>query len=115
MAAYDISEEKCFLQPEEQVFQAVLGAIAGLEGKVIEQDDSERKIKAYFPKTILGNTLGDRTHLLIDCLLDAEGTKISVLGYPVDAVQRKLMFGVRKGVTRKVITWFWAHVDHRLK
>ena len=115
MATYDISEEKVFSQAEEQVFQAIKGAIVGLEGEIIAHEEGQQKLKAYFPKTILGNTLGDRTHVLIEWIPVEEGTQVSVLAYPVDAVQRKLQFGARKGVTRKVVTWFWAHVEHRLK
>lgn len=115
MATYDILEEKIFPQPEEQVLQAIKGAIAGLEGEIIEVGKDESKLKAYFPKTILGNTLGDRTHALIDWTAVDGGTKVSLLAYPVDAVQRKMQFGARKGVTRKVVTWFWAHLEHRLK
>jgi len=115
MTTYDISENKVFPQAEEQVSQAIQGAITGLEGKVIEGDPGQKKLKAYFPKTILGNTMGDRTHMEIEWASENEGTKVSVLAYPVDAVQRKMAFGARKGVTRKVVTWLWAHVEHRLK
>jgi len=115
MAKYDISEKKVYPQTEEKVSQAIQGAITGLEGKIIEGDPTEKKIKAYFPKTILGNTLGDRTHIEIEWASADEGTQINILAYPVDAVQRKMAFGARKGVTRKVATWFWAHVEHRLK
>ena len=44
-----------------------------------------------------------------------EGAKLVVEAFPVDAVGRKLMFGARKGVTRTVLNWFWAHVEHNLK
>ena len=115
MATYDISESKVFSQTEEQVLQAIKGAIAGLEGEIIEAREDQKKLKVYFPKTILGNTLGDRTHALVEWEAVDGGTQVSVLAYPVDAVQRKLQFGARKGVTRKVVTWFWAHVEHRLK
>jgi hypothetical protein len=115
MATYDISEEKIYSQSEDLVLNAILGAISGLEGKVIERGEDQKKLKAYFPKTILGNTLGDRTHMHVELNAVAEGTKVSVLAYPVDAVERKLMFGARKGVTRTVVTWFWAHLEHRLK
>jgi hypothetical protein len=115
MAKYDIAEEKTYLQPEEMVIQAVKGAIAGLEGEIIEIEEGQKKLKVYFPKTILGNTIGDRTHVFVEWAAVTEGTQVKVLAYPVDAVQRKLQFGARKGVARKVVTWFWAHVEHRLK
>lgn len=115
MAPYDITEEKEFPHSIGKVQQAVLGAVSGLEGKVLEQKEEGKQLKFFFPKTILGNTLGDRTHLLVELSSAGEGTKVSLLAYPVDAVERKLQFGARKGVTRTVVTWFWAHVEHRLK
>jgi hypothetical protein len=38
-----------------------------------------------------------------------------VEAFPVDAVGRQLMFGARKGVTRKALTWFWANINQNLK
>jgi hypothetical protein len=34
--------------------------------------------------------------------------------YPLDAVERKLMFGARKGVTQTVVTWFLEQLDQQL-
>jgi len=34
--------------------------------------------------------------------------------FPLDAVERKLMFGARPGVTLTVVTWFIAHLEHNL-
>jgi hypothetical protein len=42
-------------------------------------------------------------------------TVLRATAYPVDAVGRKLQFGARKGVTQRVVGWFFAHVEHRLK
>ncbi len=39
---------------------------------------------------------------------------MSIEAYPLDPVGRKLMFGARKGVTRTVVTWFYAHLENRL-
>jgi hypothetical protein len=39
---------------------------------------------------------------------------VIVDAFPLDAVERKLMFGARKGVTLTVVTWFIAHLEHTL-
>ncbi len=80
MATYDVLEEKIFPQAEEQVLQAIKGAIAGLEGEIIEVGKDEAKLKVYFPKTILGNTLGDRTHALIEWAVSGRRHESECLG-----------------------------------
>lgn len=111
---YTINETKSYQQPANKVIAAVIGAIEGLEGKVVSQD--EAKVVAQFNKTILGKVLGDKSLLTItiDAASESE-TRISIEAYPLDAIGRKLMFGARKGVTRTVLDWFYAHVEHRLK
>jgi len=59
----------------------------------------------------LGQTLGERTEL--SCTVSADGNVV-VDAFPLDAVERKLMFGARKGVTLTVVTWFIAHLEHNL-
>jgi hypothetical protein len=94
------------------VLTAVQGAAAGLEGKILEQD--EQSVRIQFHKTIHGQVLGDRT-VFETTLHDADGgTRLAVEAYPVDAIGKKLQFGARKGVTRTVMGWFWAHIDHQL-
>jgi len=39
---------------------------------------------------------------------------VIVDAFPLDAVERKLMFGARPGVTLTVVTWFLAHLEHHL-
>jgi len=34
--------------------------------------------------------------------------------YPLDAVERKLLFGARKGVTRTMVNWFIEQLDQQL-
>ena len=34
--------------------------------------------------------------------------------FPLDAVERMLMFGARKGVTQTVVAWFSAHLENNL-
>jgi len=112
---YTIDEEKTFPQSPDAVFNAVKAASAGLEGKILLEDIEGKQVNIQFPKTIHGKVLGDRTVFNTHVLL-ADGTvNLVVEAFPVDAVGRKLMFGARKGVTRKVLDWFWAHIEHNLE
>ena len=114
MSSFTINDSKEYAQSETAVFQAALGAINGLEGKLTAQDPASGKIEAKFDKKILGKVLGDRTHFA--AMISSEGgkTAVSVEVYPLDAVGRPLMFGARKGVSRTVANWFFAHLEHRL-
>lgn len=112
--SYDINEERSYGQDQSAVFQAALGAVGGLEGKVLKQDSAAGTIEAKFDKKILGKVLGDRTQFEIQVLAGGDGTTVKATGYPIDPVGRKLMFGARKGVTSTVMGWFWAHLEHRL-
>lgn len=114
---YTIEETKTYLNPAEAVFAAALGAVEGLEGKVVEQNPEKGTIEIQFNKTIHGKVLGDRTKADITLRTNAESseaTDVSISIYPIDPVGRKLMFGARKGVARTVLGWFFAHVEHRL-
>jgi hypothetical protein len=55
----------------------------------------------------------ERTHLLRGAPA-WEASQLVVDAYPLDALERKLMFGARKGVTQTVVTWFVAHLEHHL-
>jgi hypothetical protein len=69
-----------------------------------------------FNKTILGKVLGERTRMEVKiCAVSPDETRLELLAYPLDALGRKLLFGVRKGVTQTVMNWFIAHTEHRLK
>lgn len=114
MAKYDIQEEKSYAHAQSAVFQAAQGAVAGLEGKVVEADSDAGKLTIKFDKKIHGQVLGDRTEMHVAVTGANGNTTVAVDAYPVDAVGRKLMFGARKGVTRKVLDWYWAHLEHRL-
>jgi hypothetical protein len=86
-----------------------------LEGKLKQQDPAVGTIVAIFNKKILGNVLGDRTEMNIQITpAGNDRCDIAVTIYPIDPVGRKLMFGARKGVSRTVLDWFWAHLEHRL-
>ncbi|MBT3389443.1 MAG: hypothetical protein HN413_03450 [Chloroflexi bacterium] len=113
---YTIEETKSYSHPVVAVFTAALGAVAGLEGEVVKQDPKAGTLEAKFSKTIHGKVLGDRTQVEVTILEKApDTTDVSVIIYPLDPVGRKLMFGARKGVSRTVLEWFFAHVEHRLK
>ena len=113
---YTIEEEKTYPVSKEKLSTAVLGAIGGLEGEVLKNDPDAGSIEAKFSKTILGNVLGDRTKLDIKGdALSADETKLMMTIYPINPIGQKLQFGARKGVPRKVLNWFLAHVEHRLK
>jgi ribosomal protein L35AE/L33A len=112
---FTIRETKTYQYPSEIVYQAALGAIGGLEGKVISEDAEAGQIQAKFDKKILGKVLGDRTQ--IELKIDSQSLGESTVGieiYPLDPLGRKLMFGARKGVSRTVANWFIAHLEHRL-
>jgi len=111
---FEKHEEKEYPQNSEGVFAAALKAVETLEGKLVSQSAEEMKIEAKFPKTILGKTVGERTYLSCVVSPKGEGSQIVVDAYPLDALERKLQFGARKGVTTTVVTWYVAHLEHHL-
>lgn len=114
--SYTIQEEKTFPVSKENLIKAVLGAIGGLEGEVLKNEADKGRIVAKFPKTILGKVLGDRTQLALEFeSLASEETKLDMTIFPINPIGQPLQFGARKGVSRTVLTWFIAHVEHRLK
>ena len=114
--SYTIKEEKTYPYAKETLIKAIYGAVKGLEGEIRKNDPETGRIEAKFNKTILGNVLGDRTRLEIDIeSLSPDETKLGLTIYPINPIDQKLEFGARKGVSRKVLTWFKAHVEHRLK
>jgi hypothetical protein len=113
--ALEIQQEKSYEKPAGDVYAAALKAAAGLEGQVSGEKPEAGEFEIRFDKKILGNVLGDRTFLSVKVReSDAAGSTIAIEAYPLDAVGRKLMFGARKGVTDKVVAWFFAHLEHHL-
>ena len=110
---YTINDQKLVAATVEQAHAASLKAISGLEGKLLNQ--SPTTIVTKFHKTILGKVLGDRTHLTIELVEEGDGCNVQTTIYPLNAVGQKLMFGARKGVSRTVLNWFYAHLEHHLK
>jgi hypothetical protein len=111
---FEQHQEKNYPKDAQSIFQAALKVTEKLEGKIISSAPEQFKLTARFPKTILGQTLGDRTELSCEVRVDGEGSMVIVDAFPLDAVERKLMFGARKGVTLTVVTWFIAHLEHTL-
>lgn len=113
--SFTIQDEKKYAQTKEATFAAALGAVEGLNGKIQQQDAGAGTIAVQFDKKILGKVLGDRTHMNVRIFEAADdGTAVAVEIYPLNAVGQKLMFGARKGVSRTVANWFYAHLEHRL-
>ncbi len=112
--SFDVNQSKTYEQSVESVRTAALGAVAGLEGKILKESDG--RIEAKFDKKILGKVLGDRTQIEINLSGPADNqSQVDITIYPLDPVGRKLKFGARKGVSQTVANWFWAHLEHRLK
>jgi hypothetical protein len=111
---FEQHQEKTYPKDAASIFQAALKATEKLQGKIISSAPEQFKLIARFPKTILGQTVGERTELSCEVRADGDGGMVVVDAFPLDAVERKLMFGARKGVTLTVVTWFIAHLEHNL-
>lgn len=111
---FEQHEEKSYTRDTESIYQAALKATDKLQGKIISSAPDKFSLTARFPKVILGQTLGERTELTCEIRPSGEGGLVVVDAFPLDAVERKLMFGARKGVTKTVVTWFLAHLENNL-
>jgi len=109
--AFEQHQEKKYPKDAKSIFEAALKVTEKFDGKVISSAPEKFSFTARFPKVILGQTLGERTEL--SCAVSVDGA-VTVDAFPLDAVERKLMFGARKGVTLTVVTWFIAHLEHNL-
>ena len=111
---FDQHQEKNYPKDVQSIYQAAMKATEKLGGKIISSTPEQYRFTARFPKVILGQTLGERTELSCEARADRAGGIAVVDAFPLDAVERKLMFGARKGVTQTVVTWFIAHLEHNL-
>ena len=109
--AFEQHQERKYPKDAKSIFEAALKVTEKFDGKVIASAPEKFSFTARFPKVILGQTLGERTEL--SCAVSVDGVVV-VDAFPLDAVERKLMFGARKGVTLTVVTWFIAHLEHNL-
>jgi hypothetical protein len=112
--AYDKHQEKEYSKDAQSVYQAALKATEKLQGKVIKSAPDTFRLEANFPKVILGKTLGERTFCSCEIRPQAEGSLVVLDAYPLDALNRKLLFGARKGVTDTLVSWFIAHLEYNL-
>jgi hypothetical protein len=111
---FEQHQEKSYAKDIQSIYQAALKATEKLEGKIIASVPEQHRFTARFPKTILGKTLGERTELSCEVRAGGDSGTAVVDAFPLDAVERKLMFGARPGVTLTVVTWFLAHLEHNL-
>ena len=111
---FEQHQEKTYSKDTQSIYQAALKATEKLGGKIISSAPEKLTLTARFPKVILGQTLGERTELSCEVRGNGEGGMVVVDAFPLDAVERKLMFGARKGVTQTVVTWFIAHLEDNL-
>jgi hypothetical protein len=111
---FEQHQEKTYSKDAHSVYQAALKATEKLEGKIITSSPEKFRLEVNFPKVVLGKTLGERTYCACEIQSQPEGSLVILDAYPLDAVNRKLMFGARKGVTQTVVTWFTAHLEHNL-
>ena len=111
---FEHHQEKNYSNDAQSVYQAALKATEKLGGNIVTSAPEKFKLEARFPKTILGKVLGERTYLTCEVRAQGESSLVVVDAYPLDAIDRKLMFGARKGVTQTVVTWFTAHLENNL-
>ena len=111
---FEQHQEKNYPKDAQSIYQAALAVTEKLGGKLISSAPEKFRFEARFPKAILGKTLGERTQLSCEVRSQGETSLVVVDAFPLDAVERKLMFGARKGVTQTVVTWFVAHLEHTL-
>jgi hypothetical protein len=111
---FEQHKEKNYAHNARSIYDAALQATEKLSGKVISSAPDQFRFTARFPKVILGKTLGERTELSCSVRTDGAGGTAIVDAFPLDAVERKLMFGARPGVTLTVVTWFIAYLENAL-
>jgi hypothetical protein len=111
---FEQHKEKNYPKNAQSIYDAALKATERLDGKIISSTPEKLRFTARFPKVILGKTLGERTELSCEVRSEGEAGIAVVDAFPLDAVERKLMFGARPGVTLTVVTWFMAHLENVL-
>ena len=111
---FEQHQERSYSKDAPGIYQAALSVTEKLGGRVIASAPERYRFEARFPKVILGKTLGERTQLSCEVRPGGDASQVVVDAFPLDAVERKLMFGARKGVTQTVVTWFIAHLEHSL-
>jgi hypothetical protein len=113
--SFDKQEEKECPQDVQSVYAAAIKVVETLAGKITTRPPENSQVTPRFPKTILKNTLGERTYLIYAVGAQGDGGQVEVDAYPLDALEPKLIFGVRKGVTRTGGTWIIADRKNHLR
>lgn len=111
---FEQHQEKTYPKDAQSLYQAALAVTAKMDGKIIASAPEKFRVEARFPKVIFNKTLGERTQLACEIRSEGENCTVVIDAFPLDAVERKLMFGARPGVTKTVVTWFTAHLEHTL-
>lgn len=111
---YEQHRENTYPKSAQEVYDTALKVADRLSGKVIASAPDKLQVEFNFPKVVLGKTLGERTYVSVKVAPQGEGSQMVLDAYPLDAVNRKLMFGARKGVTETLVLWFTAHLEHDL-
>jgi hypothetical protein len=111
---YEQHQEKQYPKDPRAIFQGALAVVEHLNGSLVSTAPDKLRLEVKFPKTMLGKTLGERTYLTCEVRAQSDMGLVIVDAYPLDAVERKLMFGARKGVTQIVVTSFMEHLDQQL-
>lgn len=111
---FEQHQEKTYPKDAQSLYQAALAVTEKMGGKVISSAPEKFRFEARFPKVIFDKTLGERTQLSCEIRSQGEACQVVVDAFPLDAIERKLLFGARPGVTLTVVTWFTAHLEHNL-
>lgn len=113
--AFEVSETRTYAAAPATVFQAAQAAVAGLKGQVLKTEAAKRRLEARFDKKLRGKVLGDRTQIEVQVNEPGPGrSTVAVLVYPLDALNRRLQFGARKGVPETVMAWFFEFLEQQL-
>ena len=107
-------QERSYPADPARVHAAALKANATLEGKIVASTPEKGRLEVKLPKVMLGKTLGERTQLICQVNADGATSHVVVDAYPLDALERKLLFGARKGVTETAVTWFFEQMEKNL-
>ena len=111
---FEQHKEKNYSKDPQSIYDAAVKAATKMDAKFMSSSPEQFKFTARFPKVMFGKTLGERTELTCVVRAEGDGSLAVVDAFPLDAVERKLMFGARPGVTLKVVTWFMAHLENIL-
>ncbi len=111
---FEQHQEKTYPKDAQSIYLAALKVTEKMGGKVISSAPEKFRFEARFPKVIFDKTLGERTQLSCEVRAEGQASQAVIDAFPLDAVERKLMFGARPGVTKTVVTWFVAHLEHTL-